>query len=108
MFIAKFRDMGAWQVSRCYQRKPGKDLDGSITINLIIKTPASPVAIFGIFPQTLYRWKRRYDPYHLEGLENRSCRPKRVRQSTYSAELVVAVQRLREECPGWGKDKLLD
>ena len=37
--------MGAWQLSRCCQRKPGRDLNGSITTSLIIKTPASPVAI---------------------------------------------------------------
>ena len=61
---------------------------------------------FGISHRTFYRWKRRYDPYHLESLEDRSCRPKRVRQPTYSAEFVVAVQRLRKEYPRWGKDKL--
>jgi len=62
---------------------------------------------FGISPQTFYRWKRRYDPYHLESLEDHSCRPQRVRQPTYSPELVAAVQRLREEYPRWGKDKLV-
>ena len=62
---------------------------------------------FGISLQTFYRWKRRYDPYHLESLEDRSCRPNRVRQPAYSAELVTAVQRLREEYPGWSKDKLV-
>ena len=62
---------------------------------------------FGISPQTFYRWKQRYDPYHLESLEDRSCRPERVRQPTYSTELVTAVQRLREEYPRWGKDKLV-
>jgi len=41
MSVAKLRDMSAWQVSRCYQRKPGKDLNGSITTNPIIKTLAS-------------------------------------------------------------------
>jgi len=61
---------------------------------------------FGISPQTFYRWKKRYNPWHLESLEDRSCRPKRVRQPTYSIELVTAVQRLREEYPRWGKDKL--
>jgi len=61
----------------------------------------------GISPQTFYRWKRRYDPYHLENLEDRPCRPDRVRQPTYSAELVASVQRLREEYPRWGKDKLV-
>jgi len=49
----------------------------------------------GVSPQTFYRLKRRYDPCHLETLEDRSCRPKRVRQPTYSAELVVASQELR-------------
>jgi transposase InsO family protein len=62
---------------------------------------------FGISPQTFYRWKRRYDPYHLERLEDRPCRPHRVRQPTYSPELVAAVLRLREKYPRWGKDKLV-
>lgn len=62
---------------------------------------------FGISPQTFYRWKRRYDPRHPESLEDRSHRPKRVRQPTYSVELVEAVVRLREEYPRWGKDKLV-
>ncbi len=62
---------------------------------------------FGISPQTFYRWKCRYNPYHLESLEDRSCRPKRVRHPTFSVELVMAVQKLREEYPCWGKDKLV-
>jgi len=62
---------------------------------------------FGISPQTFYRWKRRYDPHHLESLEDRSRRPKHLRQPTASAELIMAVQRLREEYPRWGKDKLV-
>lgn len=62
---------------------------------------------FGISPQTFYRWKRRYNPHNLNSLESRSCRPKRVRQPSYSVELVMAVQRLREEFPRWGKNKLV-
>ena len=62
---------------------------------------------FGISPQTFYRWRRRYDPRHLESLEDRSHRPRRVRQPTYSVELVEAVVKLREEYPRWGKDKLV-
>ncbi len=46
-------------------------------------------------------------PNHLETLENRSCRPKRVRQPTCPVELVRAVQKLREQYPRWGKDKLV-
>ena len=62
---------------------------------------------FGISPQTFYRWKRRFDPRHLQSLEDRPHRPRRVRQPTYSVELVEAVVRLREEYPRWGKDKLV-
>jgi len=62
---------------------------------------------FDISPQTFYRWKERYNPRHLESLEDRSHRPRHVRQPTYSAELVNAVLRLREEYPRWGKDKLV-
>lgn len=61
---------------------------------------------FGISPQTFYRWKRRYDPRHLESLEDRSHRPKHLRQPTAPGELVEAVRSLREEYPRWGKEKL--
>ena len=54
---------------------------------------------FGISPQTFYRWKRRYNPRHLESLEDRSHCPKHPRQPTASPELVAAVLRLREEYP---------
>ncbi len=62
---------------------------------------------FGISPQTFYRWKRRYNPHHLESLEDRSHCPKHLRQTTPSVELVEAVCQLREEYPRWGKDKLV-
>ena len=62
---------------------------------------------FGISPQTFYRWKRRYNPRHLESLEDRSHRPKHLRQPTASPQLVAAVLKLREEYPRWGKDKLV-
>src|SRR4030066_2064672 len=61
---------------------------------------------FGISPQTFYRWKKRYNPCHLEVLEDRSHRAHRLRQPTAPPELVTAVLKLREEYPRWGKDKL--
>ena len=61
---------------------------------------------FDISPQTFYRWKRRYDPHHLESLEDRSRRPRHLRLPTWSPELAQAVLELREEHPRWGKDKL--
>lgn len=62
---------------------------------------------FGISPPTFYRWKHRYDPKHLAGLEAHSHRPKQVRQPTYTTELVEAVLKLREQYPRWGRDKLV-
>ena len=62
---------------------------------------------FGISPQTFYRWRRRYNPWHLESLEDRSHCPRHRRQPTASPELVAAVLRVREEYPRWGKDKLV-
>jgi putative transposase len=61
---------------------------------------------FGISPNTFYRWKKRYHPDDLKTLEVRSRRPKRVRQPTWTTETVQAVLALREEYPGWGKEKL--
>jgi len=62
---------------------------------------------YDISPQTFYRWKKRYNPRHIESLEERSRRPKHLRQPTYSVELVEAVLKLREGYPRWGKDKLV-
>lgn len=61
---------------------------------------------FGISPQSFYRWKRRYDRGHPETLEDRSHRPRRVRQPAYTQEEVKAVLKMREQYPRWGKDKL--
>ncbi|MFH1141236.1 MAG: helix-turn-helix domain-containing protein [Chloroflexota bacterium] len=53
-----------------------------------------------------YRWKGRHNPRDLTSLEDRSRRPKRLRQPTWSRELALAVLHLREQYPRWGKDKL--
>jgi putative transposase len=61
---------------------------------------------FGISSSTLYKWLRRYQRLGPAGLEERSRRPRRVRQPSWGHELVQAVQQLRERHPRWGKDKL--
>ena len=61
---------------------------------------------FGISPQTFYRWKRRYDRGRLETMEDRSHRPRQVRQPSYTQEEVKVVLKIREQYPRWGKDKL--
>ncbi len=61
---------------------------------------------FGITRDTFYRWKRRYDPKVLTSLESHSHRPRRLRQPTWTAELVAQVLQFRLENPRWGKEKL--
>jgi transposase InsO family protein len=63
-------------------------------------------AHFHISPDTFYRWKKRYHPGDLKSLEERSHRPKHVRQPTWNIETLKAVQELREQYPRWGKAKL--
>jgi hypothetical protein len=61
---------------------------------------------FGISRQTFYRWQRRYDPYDLTTLEERSHSPRRRRQPTWSFLLAGKVLTLRLQFPRRGKDKL--
>lgn len=61
---------------------------------------------FDIVRQTFYRWLERYNPYDLQSLEDRSSRPKHCRQRQWTTAAVLAVQRLREQYVGWGKEKL--
>jgi putative transposase len=61
---------------------------------------------YGISRSTFYYWLKRYDPQHLTKLEDRSCRPRKVKQRTWSLATVQAVKKLREEYPRWGKNKL--
>jgi transposase InsO family protein len=62
---------------------------------------------FGLSRSTVYDWLRRYERDGVRSLEDRSRRPRNVRQPTWSRELEQAVVRLREEHPRWGKDKLV-
>lgn len=61
---------------------------------------------FGISRQTFYYWKPRYERQGPRGLEDRSCRPRRVRQRTWNLVVIARVKALREQYPRWGKDKL--
>lgn len=62
---------------------------------------------FTIARQTFYRWLRRYNPRDLRSLEDRSSRPKRCKQATWTKEEVLAVRAVRERYPAWGKLKLV-
>ena len=62
---------------------------------------------FGISRPTFYRWLKRFDPYDLKTLEERSHCPRRVRKPTWSEDLLERTRQLRELYPRWGKDKLV-
>jgi putative transposase len=61
---------------------------------------------FGISPQTFYRWKNRFDLYDLKTLEEESRRPHRARQPQTPVLVVERIQKLREQYPRWGREKL--
>ena len=60
---------------------------------------------FGFSRSAVYDWLKRSKAGQ-GGLEDRSRRPKRLRQPTWSAELEAAVLELRQANPRWGKDML--
>jgi len=60
---------------------------------------------FGRSRSTVYELLRRRQPGGT-GLEDRSRRPRRVRQPTWSTELEARVLALRQAYPRWGKDTL--
>lgn len=61
---------------------------------------------FAVPRATFYRWLKRYDPNNLATLEDRSSRPRRCRQRTWTTDQIEAVRKLREIFP-WGKMKLV-
>lgn len=84
-----------WRLLSCFQALKGKGVN-SIEASKVLQVPRS----------TLYRWRRRLKERGPRGLEDASKRPRRLRQPTWSVELIDAVLRLREEYPRWGKEKL--
>lgn len=61
---------------------------------------------FGRSPDTISRWVRAYRERKLAGLEDRSRRPKRLRQPTTPSHIVIRLRELREQYPRWGREKL--
>lgn len=61
---------------------------------------------FGISRKTFYYWKKRYNPYYLESLEERSRRPRKTRDWEVSRLEEFRVLSLRKSHIRWGKEKL--
>ena len=67
---------------------------------------AKTARYFGISRKTFYEWKRRYNPYRLESLEEKSRRPKRTRLWEVSRIEEFRVLSLRRAHIRYGKMKL--
>jgi len=63
---------------------------------------------FGIVPDTLYRWKRRYIARNPKTLEapTTTRRPHHLRIPETPLVVVQLIQSLREQYPRWGKEKI--
>lgn len=61
---------------------------------------------FGISRETFYEWKRRYNPYRLESLEEKSRRPKSIRHWEVSRQEEFRILSLRRRHLRYGKEKL--
>src|SRR3989344_7519533 len=61
---------------------------------------------FGISRKTFHHWHKRYQPFHLESLEEKSRRPKRTRQWQVSRIEEGRVLALRRKYIRYGKEKL--
>lgn len=60
----------------------------------------------GISRSSYYRWKKNYSLFGLEGLENASKRPNKVRKETWTPDVEMKVYHLRKKYPLWGKQKI--
>jgi transposase InsO family protein len=61
---------------------------------------------FGISRKTFYQWKKRYDPYHLESLEEKSKRPRNTRKWEVRRTEELRIINLRKKYIRYGKEKL--
>lgn len=61
---------------------------------------------FAVSRSSLHIWLKHYHEAGARGLEDRSRRPRRVRQPTWTPHLEARVLALRQENPRWGKDVL--
>lgn len=61
---------------------------------------------FAIARSYFYKWYARYNPRHLASLENHSCRPRRLRPTTYNTSLIKLVRSLRTDYPSYSSKKL--
>ena len=63
---------------------------------LVTRCVTTTCRLFGIARSLFYKWHSRFNPSDLSTLENRSSRPHRMRQATYSTALISLVRQYRQ------------
>jgi transposase InsO family protein len=61
---------------------------------------------FGLTRYTVRQWVKRFNRQGILGLNNRSRRPKHLRQPTTSRSIVFEIRRIRKQYPAWSKYKI--
>ena len=61
---------------------------------------------FGLGRMTVYRWLKAIERYGPLGLNEKSRRPKKVRQPSINQDIILRIVRLRKQYPAWSKYKI--
>ncbi len=61
---------------------------------------------FGICRSYFYKWYKRFNPYNLKSLEDKSRKPHNVRSSTYDTNFISLIRKLRTDYPYLSAKKL--
>lgn len=92
-----------WKISACAKQR----LEWLIFYYTVGKKNAlTTSAYFGIAPKTFHKWKKRFDPAHIQSLEERSRAPKKKRSWQVTAEEEADIIKLRKDNLELGKKKL--
>jgi len=61
---------------------------------------------FGLTRYTVRNWQKRLNKFGPRGLDDKSHKPKSLRQSTTSQEIISEVVKIRKQYPAWSKYKI--
>lgn len=56
---------------------------------------------FGIYRSYFYYWYKRFKPYYLHSLDNKTTRPKKIKKAEYDYKLVSTIREIRKENPDY-------
>lgn len=87
-----------------FERKEKLDLYAKLTRSHCPQKLA--LEAIGVSRATYYRWQKRYNKIGLAGLKNESCRPNKIRKTSYSQDIRGLVLKIRKLYPLWGKYKI--